>query len=93
MQGDAKYDLRWEWPAGRQPDKTLLAAVDKIEKQGEGLFGIGRSPSIAENLPDAMVVSGKVIGDSVCVCIAKAPEGRDQEASRGWLKSWDCVTP
>ena len=124
VQGDAKYDLRWEWPAGRQPEKTLLAVVDNIEKQGDDLFGIGRSPSIADNLPDVMRVSGRIIdsdgdetfslvlpklelgdigvndnvglaliGDSVCICIAKAPQGRDPETLWGWLKTWDCATP
>ncbi len=62
VQDDAKYELRWEWPAGRQPEKKLLGVVDRIEKQGDGLFGVGRSPSIAENLPDATRVSGRLIG-------------------------------
>ena len=44
--------LTWEWPAGRKPDARIAARVAQLEEKGPGLFGIGRSPSIAGNLPD-----------------------------------------
>lgn len=57
--GSAHY--QWEWPADRKPTKRVLIKINKIEKQGEGIFGVKKSPSIASNLPDAMVLEGSII--------------------------------
>jgi hypothetical protein len=45
--------LYWEWPAGRTPDRFAVARVEDFSKEAGGLFGRKRSPSLAENLPDA----------------------------------------
>ncbi|MGH9887935.1 MAG: hypothetical protein ACREBE_20550 [bacterium] len=55
-----KLDLQWEWPAGRQAESRLLVQVDSIAKASKGVLEIGRSPSMANNLPDATDVTGTV---------------------------------
>jgi hypothetical protein len=52
---------QWEWPADRKPHNRILVKINKLEKQGEGIFGVKNSPSIASNLPDAMVLEGIVV--------------------------------
>ena len=52
---------KWEWPADRKPQTRILIKVTKLEKQGEGFLGIKKSPSIATNLPDAMILEGTVV--------------------------------
>ena len=56
-------DFKWEWPGDRKPESRLLATVKSIEKQDEGLFGINKSPSIADNYPDAQILTGKILGN------------------------------
>jgi hypothetical protein len=56
---------QWEWPADRKPTKRVLIKIDKLEKQGEGVFGVKKSPSIASNLPDAMVLQGTIVQSDV----------------------------
>lgn len=109
----------WEWPADRKSEIRLLAKVSKLEKHSEGFFGINRSPSIAANLPDAQVMTGRlvdgdqkftlilpkaevanisandyvalgILGNDICICIAKAPDGGNQAKQMEWLKNWEC---
>ena len=57
----ADIELQWEWPAERSSEQKILVQIEKIKAKGGGFFGIGKSPSIADNLPDAQVVSGKIL--------------------------------
>jgi hypothetical protein len=54
--------LRWEWPADRTAQARIAIRVDAIEPVSAGWFGLGRTPSIAENLPDPMRLRGAVVG-------------------------------
>jgi hypothetical protein len=56
--------LRWEGRDNRVPDRFLVLRVQRVEKEGGGLFGLRRSPSLAENLPDATILEGEEIGPS-----------------------------
>ena len=56
--------LMWEWPANRKPDARLAVRLDLLEEQGGGLFGIGKSPSIAENLPEPTRLAGEVLASN-----------------------------
>lgn len=60
----ADLELRWEWPADRQVQNKLLVRVTNIKEQGGGLFGINKSPSIADNLPDPVILTGTIIKSS-----------------------------
>jgi hypothetical protein len=53
--------LKWEWPADRTPDGKILVKVRDVKKEGGGVFGIKKSPSLAESLPDPMQLSGEII--------------------------------
>lgn len=55
-------ELRWEWPAGRQPSQTLEVRVDKVKADGGGLFGIRNSPSMADGFPNPMILEGELLG-------------------------------
>ena len=52
--------LHWEGAADRNPSTFLIVTVTDIAKEGGGLFGIRRSPSFADALPDARVLEGRV---------------------------------
>jgi len=53
-------ELRWEWPAARQPEIKLVVEIGSVKKAGQGLFGVKKSPSIAGSLPDPMQLMGEV---------------------------------
>jgi hypothetical protein len=53
-------NLKWEWPGGREPDRFLAIGLTRVAKEGGGWFGIRRSPSLADSLPDATIIEGKV---------------------------------
>ena len=53
--------LKWEWPADRSPEHTLLIEVDAIDAQPSGVININTSPSFAENVPEPTIVSGTVV--------------------------------
>lgn len=57
----ADIELSWQWPAERMPSAWSVMASPKIEEKSTGLFGIGASPSIAGNLPDAQTLSGELV--------------------------------
>ncbi len=59
----ADIELNWEWPADRAADQKILIKVTDIKKQSSGFFGIKKSPSLAQNLPDPMVLSATLIGN------------------------------
>jgi len=56
----ADIDLKWEWPANRSIEHKLLVKVDDVTKQGSGLFGVKKSPSLAASLPDPYIIRGNV---------------------------------
>jgi len=57
--------LKWEWPAGRKPEVRLALHLEQVEEQSTGLFGLGKSPSIVQNLPEPMHLAGEVLaGDA-----------------------------
>jgi hypothetical protein len=51
--------LAWQW--GGLAEHRILARVDRVEKEGGGLFGILRSPSMADSLPDARLVHASIV--------------------------------
>jgi len=58
--------LTWEWAAERTPTSRILVEVSQIRKEGGGLFGLKKSPSIIENVPDGHILTGVVVlGDHV----------------------------
>ncbi len=52
--------LKWEYPAGRTPERFLTIQLDKVEKEGRGFLGIRRSPSMADAMDDARLWTGTV---------------------------------
>lgn len=59
----ADIELNWEWPAERQIEQRILIKINKMKEQGSGFFGIKKSPSLATNLPNPIVITGTVLGD------------------------------
>lgn len=51
----------WEWRSGRALEQGLGLKIIKIKSEGGGLFGIGRSPSLAGSIPDARRVQADVV--------------------------------
>jgi hypothetical protein len=56
------FELKWEWPGDRAPDVRLVVAVEGLSEEGGGLFGLKRSPSLGDSLPDPVVLRGRVVG-------------------------------
>ena len=52
--------IKWEWPAGRPIETRLLVRIESVQPTSPGLFGIKASPSMADALPDATVVTAVV---------------------------------
>lgn len=50
-----------EWAHGRKPDRFIVVRVDKVAPDDGGLFGIGKSPSIAGSHPDPHKIEGEVV--------------------------------
>jgi len=117
--GDRGNFYKWEWSADRKPETRLLAKVSKLEKPSEGFFDTNKSPSIAANLPDAQVMTGRIadgdqkftlvlpkveaanisandyvalgiLGNDICICIAKVPDSGIHAKQIEWLKNWEC---
>lgn len=59
--GSDHVEYQWQFPAGRTPSAWSIVEVSGIHRKSRGLFGIGRSPSIAGNLPDAHTIAGTAI--------------------------------
>ena len=97
----ADIDLNWEWPAKRSIEDRLLVKIDGVEKQGSGLFGIKKSPSLAGSLPDPYVVHGiiengddKLHGKSVMLVAPKLEIGDVSKGSYvvfGVVNSTTCI--
>ena len=51
----------WQWPGKQKPEALLLVRITKLKKQGPGLFGINKTPSIITNLPNAYILEGYVV--------------------------------
>jgi hypothetical protein len=69
--------LVWQGAADRKPTRFLALRVDAVRKESGGLFGIGRSPSLAGSMPDARVVDGQAVsaeGKAVSIQL-RAPGG------------------
>lgn len=58
---DLNVQMGWEWRAERLLEQRLGLRLIQIKEEGNGLFGIGRSPSLAGSLPDAQRVQADVI--------------------------------
>ncbi|WP_226668414.1 hypothetical protein [Microbulbifer aggregans] len=56
----ADIELKWEWPADRAVEDKILIKIEDIKPQGSGFFGLRKSPSFAENLPDPTVITGVI---------------------------------
>ncbi len=57
----ADIELKWEWPAERKPTDRILIKVENIKNKSSGFFAIGASPSLAENVPDPVIITGKIV--------------------------------
>ncbi|HWN96966.1 MAG TPA: hypothetical protein VNT99_18195 [Methylomirabilota bacterium] len=79
--------FNWQWPAGRKPDYKLLIDVSKIRKESSGLFGLKKSESIGDQLPEATEVVGRVISGREQLVgkevIFRAPRGELKEVVAG----------
>ena len=58
-------ELTWEWPDGRVSDQKFLIKVNNVESKSSGFFGIGKSPSIASNIPSPVVLTGEILKDEM----------------------------
>ena len=58
MSADIIY--QWEWPAERSIQERMLVKITSIKKQGSGFFGVKKSPSIASNFPDPVIVEASL---------------------------------
>jgi hypothetical protein len=59
-------NLSWQW--NRPASHAVLVAVESIAPESGGLFGVLRSPSLADALPDAQILRGHVLmGDTAYV--------------------------
>ncbi|WP_295392084.1 hypothetical protein [uncultured Thiodictyon sp.] len=58
---DPLVQLGWEWRAERALEQRAGLRLIQIKKEGNGLFGIGRSPSLGGSLPDAQRVQAEII--------------------------------
>jgi hypothetical protein len=56
----ASDPLRLSWQWNRSPNHALSLVIDRIAPESGGLFGILRSPSLADALPDGQVLEGHV---------------------------------
>ncbi|KEQ18997.1 hypothetical protein [Endozoicomonas numazuensis] len=52
-------ELRWEWPAERDIQKKLIVEVTEVTSKS-GLFGLKKSPSLAQGFPEPVVLKGVV---------------------------------
>lgn len=58
-------NLKWEWPADRQPTFKLVVAVSDVSEAGSGWFGIKKSPSLVNGMPDPVTLKGTIVkGDA-----------------------------
>ena len=57
----SELELTWQWSAGRSPDHRILVSIKSLKEGDSGWFGINKSPSIADNLPDPMIVNASVL--------------------------------
>ena len=60
----ASIELNWEWPADRAPEEKLLVLVNTVKKEGSGLFGLKKSPSLVSSIPDPMIVEATVVSSN-----------------------------
>jgi len=53
--------MGWEWRAERTLEQRAGLRLIQIKKEGDGLFGIGRSPALGGSLPEAQSVQAEVL--------------------------------
>lgn len=58
---DPLVQLGWEWRAERALEQRAGLRLTRIKDEGNGLFGIGRSPSLGGSLPQAQRVQAGVL--------------------------------
>ncbi len=56
--------INWEWSGGRSPTATVRARVLEVKPERKGWFGIGNSPSMADALPDPVVLRFEVLSST-----------------------------
>jgi len=62
--GMSTQDYKWEWPAGRDVTGKVAAKITGIKAASGGLFGIKKSPSFGDALPDPVVVKAQVVASA-----------------------------
>jgi hypothetical protein len=55
-------NLKWEWPADRQPQLKLVMEITSIEEADRGWFGVKKSPSLIEGIPNPITFRGVIVG-------------------------------
>lgn len=55
------WEVSWQGAAGRPPERFLVLRLTALEREGGGLFGLRRSPSMPGWLPDAHLLTGEVV--------------------------------
>ena len=86
--------LKWQWPAGREPDSTCRARITKIYPDKK-LFD---SPSLADFIPDPFVIEADVLEGIEFQSISlRLPEEEienlqvDDEVQMGLIHADSCI--
>ena len=58
----ADWSLIWEWPANRKPEAKILIMVRAVETPAGSWLPFKKTPSIAANLPNPVLLEGEVLG-------------------------------
>jgi len=56
--------LSWQWASGRAPEHRIVVRIESLESPSAGPFGLGRPPSVVQNLPDPVELRGTVLASS-----------------------------
>lgn len=60
----ADIELGWEWPADRVAEQKFLIKVNSVNDKNNGFFGIKKSPSLIEGIPDPVLVKASIVSDN-----------------------------
>lgn len=63
----ADIELNWEWPDDRKADQKVLVQIVEIKEKSRGFFGLKRSPSFVDNLPDPVTVKAVVVNKTAAL--------------------------
>lgn len=52
--------LKWQWPDERTADSALIATISSVDEPSSGFFGIKKSPSLVNSLPDPISIVAQI---------------------------------